>query len=62
MSTENDYDKYIKNVKGTMSLEGFELNTEILADIKQYSLGNITYEQILKKWKSKYNKDKKQPQ
>lgn len=54
----DDFESKVKNVSGTMSLEGLELNNGIKQNLYRYAKGQIDYKKLIEEIKSKYQKSK----
>ena len=52
----DDFESNIKNVSGTMALEGLELNNEVKQNLCRYATGQINYQELIEEIKSKYQK------
>lgn len=56
---EEEVQKRIKSVSGTLATEGIELSEQTINNIKRYAAGEATYEQLLSEIKGRYNHNEK---
>jgi len=54
----DDFESKVKNVSGTMALEGLKLNNEVKQNLCRYATGQIDYQELIEEIKSKYKKSK----
>ena len=52
----DDFESKVKNVSGTMALEGLKLNDVSKQNLYRYAKGQINYQELVEEIKSKYNK------
>jgi len=55
VSSEN-YQKIIRNVAGTMAIEGITLSEESTRNLERYAQGQADYHQIIAELKAKYQR------
>lgn len=48
------YQKNIKNLKGTFAIEGMNLSKESIANLQRIANGDVSYLEIVEKIKQKY--------
>ena len=48
------YQKNIKNLKGTFTIEGMNLSKESIANLQRIANGDVSYLEIVEKIKQKY--------
>lgn len=56
---EEEVQKRIKYVSGTLAIEGIELSEQSITNINRYASGEATYEQLLNEIKDRYNHNEK---
>lgn len=52
----DEFESKVKNVSGTMALEGLKLNNESKQNLYRYAEGLINYRELIEEIKSKYQK------
>ena len=52
----DDFESNVKNVSGTMALEGLKLNDVSKQNLCRYAKGHINYQELIEEIKSKYQK------
>ena len=56
---EEELQKRIESVSGTLAIEGIELSKQSIDNINRYAVGEATYEQLLNEIKDRYNHNEK---
>ena len=52
----DDFESKVKNVSGTMTLEGLKLNNDVKQNLCRYAKGLINYQELIEEIKSKYQR------
>lgn len=51
-----DHENNIRNVRGTLAIEGMTLSQEAYADLERIASGEVSYQQVLQELVDKYKR------